>query len=106
VAEKFVTKPGRYGTLYLYAVTYRDRYDPGFGEGHIRLWGYNLEDVEDRFYDDSSDQEGDGFVIVSIARFARFGAPTTFVYHRRWSMIDLRRLVCLDCGYATSELPR
>lgn len=68
MAEKFVTKPGRHGTLYLYAVTYRDRYDPGMGQDTIRIWAYNLDDVEDRFYDESGDETGDGFVIVDIAR--------------------------------------
>ena len=68
MAEKFVTKPGRHGTLYLYAVTYRDRYDPAFGTDTIRLWAYNLDHVEDRFYDESGDEEGDGWVIVDIAR--------------------------------------
>ena len=68
MAEKFVTKPGRHGTLYLYSVTYRDRYDPAVGDDTVRLWAYNLEHVEDRFYDESSDEEGDGRVIVDVAR--------------------------------------
>lgn len=67
MSERFVTKPGRHGTLYLYAVTYEDRHEP-VGRDTIRLWGYNLDHVEDRFYDESSDQEGDGWIIVSIAR--------------------------------------
>ncbi len=68
MAEKYVTKPGRHGTLYLYAVRYRDRYDPAFGEDVVRLWGYSMDHVEERFYDESGDETGDGFVIVDIAR--------------------------------------
>ena len=81
MSEKFVTKPGRHGTLYLYAVKYTDRYDPAMGQDTTRLWAYNMDHVEDRFYDESSDEEGDGWVIVSIARVLARGSQHRAIQH-------------------------
>lgn len=61
---EYVTKPGRHGTLYLYKIVYRDRGDPTFGQDTIRLWAYDKEHAEERFYDDPDET----WTIVSIKR--------------------------------------
>ena len=58
-----VSKPGKYGTLFLYTVTYTDPGDPGFGEDTWRTWAYSLEHAEDNFYDND-----DGFRALTIQR--------------------------------------
>jgi len=59
-----VTKPGRYGTLYLYIIRYTDKHDYACPIFESRMWAYNLEHVSDRF-DDSDD---DGWKILTIER--------------------------------------
>ena len=43
-------KPGKYGTLYRYEITYSDD-DPGAPVQTWRTWAYSIEDAIDRFYD-------------------------------------------------------
>lgn len=51
-----VSKPGKYGTLHLFAVAYEDSFDR-FNRGVIRTWAYDAEHAEEKFYD-SDDAEG------------------------------------------------
>jgi hypothetical protein len=60
----YVTKPGRHGTLYLYEVVYRDRINSAFGNDTIRLWAYDREHLEERFYDDPDES----WEIISVKR--------------------------------------
>lgn len=62
-----VTKPGKYGTLTLYRITYEEAaHDPGSERDTVRLWGYDIEHALDRFY------EGDeGYHVVSVAEVRR-----------------------------------
>ena len=55
--ERFVSKPGKHGTLYLFRAEYTDRYDPAFGKDAVRLWAYHAEHAADRFVE-SADAEG------------------------------------------------
>jgi len=54
----FRTKPGEHGTLYLYAIPYGDR-DPAEPPRSCRLWAYDREHAEERFFDSE-----EGFQIV------------------------------------------
>lgn len=62
---KSTTKPGKHGALYLYELTYTDTSDPGMGDITCRLWAYNLEHVEDKFY---SAPDADGWTLLRAAR--------------------------------------
>lgn len=44
------TKKGKYGTLYLYRIAYRDL-DPACPRFTTKLWAYNREHAEERFFD-------------------------------------------------------
>ena len=68
------TKPGKYGTLYLYEITYTDSSDAGCGEMTARVWRYSLEHVVDAF-DQSHDSDG-----WNLLRAAR--VPLTGGMHR------------------------
>jgi hypothetical protein len=59
------TKPGQYGTLYLYAVTYTDPSDFAIGELVQRIWAYNIEHALDRFY---GSEDADGWKALRVAR--------------------------------------
>lgn len=48
--RKYVTKPGRHGTLYLYSFTLRDS-DPGVCDYVHKSWGYSEEDAHERMVD-------------------------------------------------------
>jgi hypothetical protein len=61
----FVTKPGTYGTLYRYIVTYTDRGDVACPEFTQGVWAYNLEHAEDKFFDG---EDSEGWKILSIRR--------------------------------------
>lgn len=52
-----ITKPGRHGTLYLYAVTITPC-DPGQPPYTVRRWGYSADHACDRVADDPM-TEGD-----------------------------------------------
>jgi hypothetical protein len=58
-----VTKPGRYGTLYRYAIEYRSE-DLGFGISVWHCWAYDYSHAIDQFYDDWND----GFTPVRWSR--------------------------------------
>jgi hypothetical protein len=73
----FVTKPGKYGTLYRYKVIYTDASDPAFGQMEWFTWAYNLEDAEERFYD--SDE---GFKVLSISHVHEGESQHRAVQHR------------------------
>lgn len=60
-----VTKPGAHGTLYLYAIVYTDAGDPGFGDHEFRVWAYNLEHAEDKFF---SGEDSEGWKILEMYR--------------------------------------
>ena len=62
---KPTTRPGKFGTLYLYELTYTDTSDSGMGELTCRLWAYNLEHAEDKFY---GAPDADGWTLLSAAR--------------------------------------
>jgi hypothetical protein len=55
------TKPGKYGTLYRYAIRYGD---PGEEIGTWHTWAYSPEHALDNFYCTGDD---DGFVPIAYA---------------------------------------
>lgn len=57
------TKPGKFGILYLYEITYTDPADPGFGRETWRTWAYSLDHALDKFRGDDQ-----GFRVQSISR--------------------------------------
>lgn len=59
------TKPGKYGTLHLFFVTYCDAIDPGFPPTTIKVWRYSLEHVYDAFYEGN---DGDSWKITNVRR--------------------------------------
>lgn len=62
---KLLTKPSKYGTLYLFDCVYRDPTDASFGEARARYWAYNLEHVSNIWADHAC---FDGFELVSAKR--------------------------------------
>jgi hypothetical protein len=52
----FASKPGAYGTLYLFVISYTDRYDPCCPIMTWSTWAYDAEHAEERFY--AADDEG------------------------------------------------
>lgn len=64
IKEKPVSKPGKHGTLYLYAIKYRDKYDSVAPEFEQRTWAYSEEHALDRFYD----TDDDGWLVLAFAR--------------------------------------
>lgn len=63
--ERFVSKPGRDGTLYLFRVEYTDQHDPAFGKDVIRLWAYDTNHAEERFVES---EDADGWKVLSVER--------------------------------------
>ena len=49
-----VSKPGRYGTLYLYRIVYRDR-DPASPAFEWRTWAYTSDHALELFASDGDD---------------------------------------------------
>lgn len=65
----YKTKPGRYGTLYLWQIAYNDVPGPtGERVGMWRTWAYNTEDAWERWYDAEACGE-QGF--AAIGEFSR-----------------------------------
>lgn len=65
MASKLLTKPGQYGTLYRFAVTYQDDGgDPG-SRNIWSCWAYSGEHAEEKFLD-SPDAEG--WEVLSVKR--------------------------------------
>ena len=58
---KYQTKQGKHGTLYRYAIDYRDSCDKFIG-GTQYLWAYDIEHAEEKFYDA---EDSYGWVAVS-----------------------------------------
>ena len=54
-APRYVTKPGRHGTLYRFKIIYRSDHDPGFGQDEWFTWAYDVEHAEDKFYESDDD---------------------------------------------------
>ena len=47
--SKYKTKPGKHGTLYLFAIEHDFPSDPGAPRGTTNLWAYNSEHAMLRF---------------------------------------------------------
>lgn len=58
-----ITKPGKHGTLYLFAIAYEDTCDR-FNTGVSRIWAYDAEHAEEKFYDG----DDSGWRATKIAR--------------------------------------
>lgn len=71
-------KAGKHGTLYLYEVTYTDPSDGGCGELTQRLWAYNLEHLQDRFY---GALDADWWKMLRAARVPAEGAMSRARQH-------------------------
>ena len=65
--DRTLSKPGKFGTLHLYSVKY-EQSDPGFLPENWDTYAYSPEHAEEKFYDSSGDETGDGFRVVSVAR--------------------------------------
>ena len=50
-----ITKPGKHGTLYRYAIRYTDESDPGCPEMVWCTWAYDRNHAVDRFYEDGAE---------------------------------------------------
>jgi hypothetical protein len=66
-----VSKPGKHGTLHLYAIEYGDV--TGVGEAPtyvstLRTWAYDIDHALEKFYD-----ADDGFKALKIARVPKSG---------------------------------
>jgi hypothetical protein len=60
-----ITKPGQYGTLYLYEMSYTDPSDRVmFGVRQTRLFAYNEEHAVDKWVE----SEETGFELVAVKR--------------------------------------
>jgi len=65
VKEAYVTKKGKHGTLYLYAVTYTDKSDFAIGQLVQRVYAYSPEHALEIFY---GAVDADGWEAISVAR--------------------------------------
>lgn len=63
---KYMTKPGRHGTLTRFAITYTDPRDAGFGQDVWRTWAYDRAHAIDNFYD--SEDGDEGWKILDVER--------------------------------------
>lgn len=59
-----ISKPGKHGTLHLFAVAYEDSFDP-FNKGVIRTWAYDEEHAYEKFYDSD---DADGWTVTKVVR--------------------------------------
>ncbi len=64
-SESPVTKRGQHGTLYLYKIEYKGKDDPASPVFDMRIWAYNLEHAEDKFYGGA---DSEGWTIISLTR--------------------------------------
>jgi thioredoxin reductase (NADPH) len=61
---RFLTKPGKHGTLHRYRITYKgSENDPSALPMHYNVWAYNEEDARDKFNDND-----EGWEVISVAR--------------------------------------
>lgn len=58
-----LTKPGAHGTLYRYAVRYRDPIDDGRLPDVWRCWAYDAEHAEERFLEAT-----EGYEVLGVER--------------------------------------
>ena len=65
---KFRSKPGKFGTLYLYEVRFRDRTDPDNPFDRGRYWAYDADHAVDRFYESLIADDGEFFTVLSVSR--------------------------------------
>lgn len=73
-----ITRQGKYGTLYLYAVKYTcTAYPQGFGESVWRCWAYNMDHAVDKFEESSVDE---GCRVLRVARVPAEGG----MHRARW----------------------
>lgn len=63
--SRWLTKPGQYGTLYRYELTYRDEHDADCPEMRWRCWAYDAEHAAIKFLES---EDADGWVIVGNPR--------------------------------------
>jgi hypothetical protein len=62
--RSLVTKPGKFGTLYLYRVEYRGaERDPAAPELHVNVWAYDPEHATEKVAD-----EDQGWEVLSTRR--------------------------------------
>lgn len=76
-----LTKTGKHGTLYRYEITYRDytTYNEIGYDATQRVWAYNIEHAEEKFYDAI---DADGWRAVSIRRVNENGTVTGSPIHK------------------------
>lgn len=58
------SKPGKYGTLHLYRIVYRDAGDMGCPDFSMRVWAYTAEHAEDKF----NDSDDTGWTVLRVER--------------------------------------
>lgn len=76
--SKPATKQGKYGTLYLFEISYRDRFDP-FNTGTSRYWAYDSEHAVEKFYDS---EDSDGWEATSFKRVPEHGLMHRAAEHK------------------------
>lgn len=69
MAQAFVSKPGRHGTLYRFRIRYTDVADPCCMPDDWYVWAYNAEHAEQKFFD----SDDDGWKILGIERVREIG---------------------------------
>lgn len=87
------TKPGKHGPLYLYEVTYTDPSDDGIGQLTQRIWAYNLEHAEEKFYEAP---DAEGWRIVSLARVPEGGSMHRAKRHQPMREHAVRDYIAVD----------
>ena len=65
MAQKYVTKPGKHGTLYLYRYEYFDPQDPAFPRTSNNVWAYDAEHAAEKIADGFIFEGFDGCEIVA-----------------------------------------
>lgn len=61
---KYINKPGRYGTLYLYRYEYKDPNDIGYPQTASNVWAYDASHAVEKIHDGFLFQGFDGFEVV------------------------------------------
>src|SRR5262249_52394105 len=75
----YVTKRGAHGTLYKFAIDYKDRIDPGFGTARVNYWAYDMGHAQDRFWE--TQDESESWVPVRIAKVETGQIEHRWVWH-------------------------
>lgn len=58
------SKPGKHGTLHLYAIKYTDPDNEGFGQETGYRWGYNADHARERF---EGHELNEGFQVIKVS---------------------------------------